>query len=238
MIGKTLSSDMLKIRRKGLWLLAIIAPVGLLAMQALNFGLRYDYFVRQYGEELWGALLENVSMFVPVSLLLGCTLVSSLVANVEHHMSSWKQLLALPVSRHAVFAAKFLVCVILLAFSCVLLAAGTVCFGLVFGFDPAQVPVAALLKLSFLPFLASWPVLALMLWLCLSFRNQALPITLGVVLSIGSLFSMSLSEWFPVNWPMAAYAGAQPELFVGLGIAAGLVVLALGMLHFDRKDVA
>ncbi|QAY67251.1 ABC transporter permease [Paenibacillus protaetiae] len=236
MIGKALSSDLLKIRGKGLWLLAAGAPLGLVALMALNFGLRYDYFVNDYGHNLWGVLLEYTSYFVPVSLFLGCTLVSSLLANVEHGTSSWKQLLALPISRLAVFSSKFAVSVLLLTSSCALLAAGTAVLGFALG-SGGEMPVGGLLRLSFCPFLASWPMLALMLWLCLSFKNQALPITFGVVASVGSLFTMSLSEWLPLNWPAAAYRGDHAVLFVGAGIVFGMIILALGLLHFNRKDV-
>ncbi len=234
MIGKALSSDLLKIRGKGIWFLAILGPVGLIAMQALNYGLRYDYLTSQYAENLWGALLSDISMFVPIALLLGITLVSSLIANVEHTLSSWKQLLALPISRTTVFAAKFLMTVIILTFSCVLLVIGTVVLGFLLKFDTGF-SFMQILKLCFLPFIASFPVLALMLWLCLTYKNQAMPITIGVVMSIFSI--VAVSEWMPFNWPLFSYQGPHEELFVGAGLICGFVIYVIGSIHFSRKDV-
>lgn len=234
MIGKALSSDFLKIRGKGLWFLAVLGPVGLIAMQALNFGLRYDYLTTRYADNLWGVLVDNIFGFVPMSLLLGITIISSLLANIEHHMSSWKQLLALPVPRTAVFGAKFALCVVLLTLSCILLGIGTIALGLLLKFG-ADFPVWDIARLCFYPFAASFPMLALMLWLCMTFKNQALPLTLGVVMSIFS--SVSLSEWLPINWPMLGFIGPHRELFVGAGLLCGFIVLALGSLHFSRKDV-
>lgn len=236
MMGKALSSDFLKIRGKGLWFLVFLGPVGLVAMQALNFGLRYDYLTERYAGRLWEVLLENILMFVPIALYLGITLVSSLLANVEHHTNAWKQLLALPIARSAVFGAKFALCFLLLSVSCAVLAAGTAALGLSLGFG-TDIPYGDILRLSFMPFLAALPALALFLWLCMTMKNQALPITLGVVLAISSVFSYSLSEWVPVNWPLFGYHGPRPWAFAGAGAALGAVILLAGLLHFGRKDV-
>ncbi|RRJ63162.1 permease [Paenibacillus oralis] len=237
MMLRALSADFLKIRRKGIWFLIFLAPLGLVAMQALNFGLRFDYLMKRYADDPWGGLLQNISGFVPIALFLGCTLVSSLVANVEHQLSSWKQLLALPISRTAVFGAKFLLCLLLLSVSCILLPIATIILGLVFGFAPDGMPLADLARIGFFPLFAALPLLALQLWLSLTYRNPSLPVSLGVVLSLVSPFTLDLSEWFPLNWPVFGYLGPHREWFVALGIVVGAVILLAGLVHFNRKDV-
>ncbi|UQZ34507.1 permease [Paenibacillus sp. PK3_47] len=237
MMWRALSADWLKIRGKGLWFLVFLGPLGLLAMQGLNFGLRYDYLTDQYRGDLWGGLLDNLASFVPVALYLGGTLICSLIANVEHQMSSWKQLLALPVSRTAVFMAKLLLCLLLVAVSCALLSAGTVGLGFILGFGAQPVPYSDVLRISFASFAAALPVIALQLWYCLSRRNQTLPVALGITLSLVSLFSMSLSEWFPLNWSSLAWSAPRPWLFSGAGLLLGMIVLLPGAVHFARKDV-
>lgn len=237
MMLRSLSADFLKIRRKGIWFLIFLAPLGLVAMQALNFGLRYDWLTKQYADDLWGGLLQNISFFVPIAIYLGCTLVSSLVANVEHQLSSWKQLLALPISRTAVYCAKFLLCFLLLSVSCVLLSVVTVILGIALGFEASSIPYADLARLGFYPFFAALPLLALQLWLSLSYRNQSLPVSLGVTISILSPFTLNLSEWFPLNWPVFGFEGPHREWFVAAGLACGAVILLTGLVHFNRKDV-
>jgi Uncharacterized protein conserved in bacteria len=233
--GRAFRSDLLKLKGKGLWLLAAAGPVGLIAMQALNYGLRFDYMQKRYAGNAWGGLLDNIAVFVPIALLMGITILCSLLANIEHHTSAWKQLLALPVPRTAVFAAKFAVAVMLLAVSCALLSLGAAALGFIFGFGAGDMPGAEIAKLGLYPFLASMPILALLLWLCMTFRNQAVPITIGVVMAVLSIFGMS--EWLPVNWPLFAYTAPQREWFLGAGVIGGAAVLALGALHFNRKDV-
>ncbi|MGG6313342.1 ABC transporter permease [Paenibacillus macerans] len=237
MMLRSLSADFLKIRRKGIWFLVFLAPIGLIAMQALNYGLRFDYMLKQHADDPWGGLLQNISFFVPIALYLGCTLVSSLVANVEHQLSSWKQLLALPISRTAVFSAKFLLCFLLLSASCILLPAAAVILGLFFGFEAGAIPYADLARMGFYPFFAALPLLALQLWLSLTYRNQSLPVSLGVTISILSPFTLNLSEWFPLNWPVFGFGGPHREWFVAAGLVVGAVILLAGLIHFNRKDV-
>lgn len=236
MMGKTLSSDFLKIRGKGLWFLVFLGPIGLIAIQALNFGLRYDYMTQTYAGQLWETLLQNILLFVPLALFLGITLVSSQLANVEHSSNAWKQLLALPVSRSIVFSSKFTLCVILLTVSCLLLAIGTTVLGLSLKFN-TDIPIGDIVRLCFMPLLASFPALALMLWLSLTIKNQAIPVSLGIVAAITSLFTMNLSEYLPLNWPIFAYLGPNQELFAGAGLALGTAIMVMGLLHFNGKDV-
>ncbi|OMF29704.1 ABC transporter permease [Paenibacillus sp. FSL H8-0259] len=238
MMWRALSADWLKIRGKGLWFLVFLGPIGLIAMQGVNFGLRYDYLREQYQADLWGGLLRNVSDFVPVALYLGGTLVCSLIANIEHQTSSWKQLLALPVSRTAVFMSKLLICLMLLVVSCLLLSAGTVFLGLLLGFSMQPIPYTDVLRIGFASYAAAMPVIVLQLWLSLSSRNQTLPVSLGMTLSLLSLFSVFLSEWIPLSWPSLAWNAKHPWLFSGAGLLLGVIVLLPGALHFARKDVA
>ncbi|MCU6712267.1 ABC transporter permease [Paenibacillus sp. J5C_2022] len=236
MIGRAIRADLLKIRGKGLWFLVFLAPVGLIAMQALNYGLRYDYMMDRYGDDPWRYLLENIAMFVPIALLMGITILASMLANIEHHTSAWKQLLALPVSRYAVFGAKFFIIALLLAVSCLLLAIGTVPLGLALKFGGTDIPYAAIAKLAFFPYIATWPVLAFVLWMCVTYRNQSLPITIGVVMAVLSIFP--ISEYLPLNWPLAAFKGPHEGAFLGAGLLCGFILLLLGSIHFNRKDVS
>jgi hypothetical protein len=237
MMMRALSADWLKIRGKGLWFLVFLGPLGITAMQGLNFGLRYDYLVSQYRLDLWGGLLNNLADFVPVALYLGGTLICSMIAGVEHQTGAWKQLLALPVSRTAVFMAKLTLCLVLVAISCLLLSVSTVILGLALGFKADLIPYGDVLRVGFMSYAATLPVLGLQLWLSLSFRNQTLPVSLGITLSICSLFSMFLPEWVPLTWPFLAWGAPNPALFSGAGLLLGMLVLLPGAIHFARKDV-
>ncbi len=237
MMGRVLSTDFMKIRKKGIWFLVFLGPFGLVAMQALNFGLRYDYLMKLYSEDVWGGLIDNFLEFVPLTLLLGITLICSLMANVEHQVSSWKQLLALPVSRTTVFSAKFCLSVIVLLVSCVLLVFGIIGLGLALKFD-ADIPYLHILQICFLPFIGTLPILALQLWLSLTYSNQAISVSIGITIAIGTLFAGKYAEWVPLKWPHMALDGPHQMEALGASLCVGLVILLLGMAHFGRKDVA
>ncbi|MDT3428176.1 hypothetical protein J2Z22_003767 [Paenibacillus forsythiae] len=236
-MSRLLAADWLKIRGKGLWLLILAGPLGLTAMQALNFGLRFDYMKKRYADDLWGGLLGNTAQFVPMALFLGGTLVCSLMANIEHQTSAWKQLLALPVSRIAVFASKLLLCLLLLVVSCLLLSVFVTGLGLIFGFGASAIPVYDVLRIGFLSYAAVMPFTTLQLWLSLAFRNQALPVSIGVICAIVSPFTTTLSAWLPINWPYVAWTGPHRLYFAGAGLLLSLLVLLPGAAHFARKDV-
>lgn len=236
MMGRVLSTDFMKIRGKGIWFLVFLGPLGLVAMQALNFGLRYDYLMKEYNEDVWGGLIDNFLMFVPLTLLLGITLVCSLIANVEHQMSSWKQLLALPVSRTAVFSAKFCLSMIVLLVSCMLLALGIIGLGLTLKFG-TEIPYLHILQVCVLPFIGVLPILVLQLWLSLTYSNQAISVPIGITLAIGSLFAGKYAEWVPIKWPYTALEGPHQIEVIGASLSIGFVILILGMVHFSRKDV-
>ncbi|WP_409343542.1 ABC transporter permease [Paenibacillus sp. MBLB4367] len=234
MIARVLAADLLKIRRKMIWGLAFLGPFGVVALQAVNFGLRYDYLTKQYAADLWKGLLGNIQFLAVPSLLLGITIVTSMIAGVEHHMNAWKQLLALPVSRKTVFAGKFLLSLLLLLVSCSLLAGGTMLLGWALGFG-TDFPYGELAKTSFLPLIASMPVLALQLWLSVTMRNQAIPLTVGILGTVLTLFAPALPDWLLWKWPLLQ--GENTDDFVRLGAGIGLALLAAGLADFTRRDV-
>ncbi|KKO52333.1 ABC transporter permease [Paenibacillus sp. DMB20] len=237
MMARALSADFLKIRGKGIWLLAVIAPIGLVAMQALNFGLRYDYLMKIYAADPWGGLLENILMFVPIAIYLGITLVCSLMANVEHQLSSWKQLLALPITRSAVFSAKFVLVFMILCVSCLLLSLGTVVLGLALGMGQENMPYGDILRLGFAPFMGTIPLLGFQLWLSLTSKNQGIPVSIGVTASVVSLFALKFPDYMPLKWPLLAYLGPGQTKIIGAGLLLGAVIALAGLIHFNRKDV-
>ncbi|MBP1906561.1 hypothetical protein J2Z32_003223 [Paenibacillus turicensis] len=237
MLLRSLKADFLKISKKGIWLLVIGAPLGVVLMMALNWGLRYNYLTHQNQGHLWQSLLGDIGAFVPISLFLGCTLVSSLVSNVEHQTSAWKQLLALPISRKRVFLSKFLLCTLLLLLSCFTLSIGSLILGLVLGFGTA-IPVGQVAILGLFPYLSALPLLSLQLWLSVVYQNQAIPVTLGVTVSLVSIGAGQLPEWFILNWPSLSLNSEQKVPFIIAGIVTALIVLFISRQHFNRKDIA
>ncbi|MDF2921385.1 MAG: permease [Paenibacillaceae bacterium] len=232
MIRRLLAAELLKLRRTMVWVLVFLGPFGVVALTAVNFGLRYDYLVNLYRNDLWGGLLRNIAELTPLALLLGATLLASMLAGYEHRTNAWKQLLAMPVSRFAVFGAKFLTCALLLALSSVLLAVGTCLLGGFLGFGWSA-PVAGILRISFYPMLASYAIAALQLWLSVVIKNQAFPMMAGIAGTIAGLFTFGLPRW--VIWTLPIIGDHGAALY---GMAASILLVLAGVVHFSRRDVA
>lgn len=235
---RVVAADWLKARGRGLWLLALLGPLGITVIQAMNFGMRLDYMKSVYAGRLWEGLLEQTMQFVPMTLLLGSTLICSLIAGIEHQTSAWKQLLALPVSRTAVFLSKLLLALMLLSVSCLLLPVFTGGLGLLLGFPASDLPLTGLLRTGFPSFAAALPFTALQLWLSLVLRNQSFAVSIGIITAIMSPFLTSLPEWLPTNWVYYAWSGPGRLNFAGAGLGLGLLLAVPAAVHFARKDVS
>ncbi|MFD2614238.1 ABC transporter permease [Paenibacillus gansuensis] len=237
MIGRLLAVEFLKIRRKMIWFLIFLGPLGVVGLQAVNFGLRYDYLVHhEYAADLWGGLLQNVVGLMVPTLFMGLAIIASMTAGIEHQTNAWKQTLALPVSRVQVFTAKFTLSVLLLLASVALTVAGTAVLGIVLGFG-FDVPLGAMAAACFYPFVASLPFLALQTWLSVTVNNQAVPLTVGIAGMLVCMFSFRFPDWLPWKWPMLAGEAGHQLFAVSAGAGAGLLLLGAGALHFSRKDV-
>ncbi|WP_171903155.1 ABC transporter permease, partial [Bacillus mycoides] len=124
MYKSLLASEFLKLKRKWVWFLIMIAPIGVIVLQAINFSLRYDYLIEKYKNDLWGGLLSNVQSLSLPAILLGITIITSIIAHLEHSSTSWKHLLILPIEKRKIFIAKFILSFILLFISCFILFIG------------------------------------------------------------------------------------------------------------------
>ncbi|UOR11184.1 ABC transporter permease [Halobacillus amylolyticus] len=230
-----LRADLLKVKRKWFWLLVFLGPFGVIALQGVNYGVRYDWIMQNYPDR-WGTLIQFVNMFVCPALLLGMAILASQIASIEHKQTSWKQLLALPVRRRDVFISKFLITAMMIGLSSILLFIGTIVLGVVLGFG-WNFPMVAILENSFYPFLAGLPVLALQLWMSIAAKNQAGPLAIGIFAAVFSTYAYEAPDWLIWKWPLM-FPGKDPLPFVGLGLLVGFLIVFVGVLDFKRRDIA
>ncbi|MBP3039986.1 ABC transporter permease [Bacillaceae bacterium Marseille-Q3522] len=236
MMGRILASDFIKIRKKMIWFLVFLGPFGVIALEALNFGLRYDYLTDIYKDDLWKGLLENVQEMALPALMLGLTIITSMIANIEHQTNAWKQLIALPISKKAVFTGKFSLAALLLLVSSTFLFIGTIILGIALQFG-TDFSIVDLLKISYYPYLAIMPFIALQIWLSVAIKNQAIPLTIGIVGTVLSLYSVVMPDWVPWRWPTLVNDWGGPLYSVLAGVITGLLIFAIGLLDFVKKDV-
>ena len=231
----TLASDLIKIKRKMIWFLIFLGPFGVIALEAVNFGLRYDYLTKIYEADLWGGLIGEARFLAIPALMLGLAIIASMIAGIEHQTNSWKQLLALPISKFRVFTGKFLLALILLFVSSTFLFIGIIILGICLKFG-MEIPLVELLKMAYFPYLASMPFIAFQIWLSITVKNQAIPLTVGILSMILSLSAFNMSDWFPWNW-LYLKSWGNPLYSALAGLSLGLIIYLIGLADFGRKDV-
>lgn len=218
-----------------IWFLIFLGPFGVVALEAVNFGLRYDYLTNVYKADLWEGLIGEAKFLAIPALMLGLTIITSMIAGIEHQTNAWKQLLALPISKFRAFTGKFLLATILLFVSSTFLFVGVIILGicLKFGFE---FPLLSLLKMAYLPFFAAMPFIAFQIWLSITMKNQAIPLTVGILSTIISLASFKFPEWLPWKW-LYLDSWGNPLYPALAGVCLGFLIYLMGLIDFGRKDV-
>ena len=236
MMGRVIASEFLKIRRKMILFLVFLGPIGVIGLEAVNFGIRYDWLTGVYEDDLWRGLIGEVSMLSIITILIGLTILTSMIASIEHQTNAWKQLLALPISKTQVFTGKVLVAILLLFVSCLLLASGTIVLGLLLKFG-TDIPYLFLFKMCFFPCFASLPFITVQTWLAITMKNQAVPLMIGIIGAIVSMYSINFPDWVPWKWPLLLNEWDKPIYSVLAGLAIGILLYFISLIDFNRRDV-
>jgi hypothetical protein len=140
-----------------------------------------DFWLR-----LWNQTWESMAAFL---LPIGIILAVSLITQIEYKNNTWKQLHATPQWFITIFAAKFLVIVIMLAEVFVLFNIGmylsAVIPSMLFSSIPypkAPIPYLNFLKININFFVDCLPILALQYLISLQFKNFLVPVGAGFVI--------------------------------------------------------
>lgn len=239
---RALSSEWLKLSSLTLWLQIVISPALALLIGILN---------GNPGDETpWHVVVGSMAgvhamLFLPI--LTG--VLSAMVCRYEHLGGGWKQLLVTPISRGALYSAKFSVVAILLAAVQVLFFIAVLIAGWYHGVD-APLPWDMIATSLLGGWVACLPLAALQLAVSTAWSSFAAPLALNVVFTIPNMLvanSATYGPYYPWAQPLLAMVpsgqagfGAfavpfQTLMFVVLG---GLLLFFMtGLLYFQRKEV-
>ncbi|WP_243355568.1 ABC transporter permease [Bacillus litorisediminis] len=232
-MGTLISLEFLKIKRKGIWFLVFLGPFGVVALQAANFGLRYEWLTAQYAGHLWEGLLSNIGSLGVPALIIGSAIITSMLANIEHQSRSWKQWLALPIKRWQFYLSKLIVSVFLLFMSTMLLAIGAIVLGIALDFG-TDIPYDELAKYCVFPTVAGLPIILSQLWLAVRFSNQSIAISIGVLGTVVSLWAYYAPLWLPWVWPYMP-EGISYTLLLSTVVAIIIMIVSIG--DFVNREV-
>ena len=257
-------SEFYKSRKTAGFWSAVILPLVLCLLIFAGFYNRADKMAMEPGIMLW-AQFSGAILGVMGSLLLPMLIVfiAYSVNSIEHKADTWKTLFSLPISKFAVYSAKFFYALFLVFLCLGLFVVFTISFGNLLGMVKPELKfseysmASPLTQLYFKLFLSSLGILSIQFLLSLLFHDFLKPMGIGFVATITGVI-LVVNQWqydylFPYSHPMLALsvlpqrhnqaAGNNPisvdiftrEIYVNLIIAA--VVFIAGYFIVLKKSV-
>jgi hypothetical protein len=195
----------------------------------------------------WKEVLEgSTGLWSFFMLPMSVAALSALLAQIEHGPRAWDHMLALPVGRWRLFAAKGMVLMLVLALMSVLLALEIpAAMAILRKLAPHNVPAGAF------PWAAETALLARMwaaslfmgmiqLWVALRFRSFVPPLVLGICGAFVAVMASGAKEGVYLPWlmPLNVMVGtaANNALALKLGVIGGGVTFVLMLLHLSRRE--
>jgi len=239
--GGVFRAELLKLRKSPVWLLVLVSPALTTLVNLFEAG-------GDGGDPWVGALstaaLVHGLLFLP--LLSG--VFAAFVCRFEHAGGGWKQLLALPVSRGAVYVAKFAVLMGLLLATQALLLGGTLLAGAIRGWA-GPIPWDAAAQSLLGGWAACLPIAALQLGASALWQSFAAPLALNVMFTLPSILianSATYGPWYPwaqpalatIPWAAESFGAFEAPYGKLMLVVAGSFVLffAAGFAYFSRKS--
>ncbi|QJX46204.1 ABC transporter permease subunit [Hymenobacter taeanensis] len=258
-LQRTLSGDMLKLRRTAALRLSLFSGVLPVLLTFCILYFKGQYIIKG-GVNPWPQFVSMAWQTAGTLLLpLFVVLLTSLIVNIETKSSAWKHLFALPVGRGAVFFSKLLVllglnALALLLFVAALLGAGFL-LGLVkpgLGFQTHQAPLQTVLWMYGHTYVATLGLLAVQYIVSLYWRSFVVPVGVGmgaVVVTI-ALLRWEHVDKIPYSAPLGTTMQMKMSKLSGLEVAhtlfrhewyslawfAGALLIGYVLLQLRRAD--
>jgi hypothetical protein len=242
---RVLHAELLKLKRTLAFRIIFVLPL-LVALLQFFVLLRSKNFDADF--KLWETLPKNMLPIWAVFMMpLLITLETALLNGFEHSDKQWKHIFALPVPRHTVYLAKFVVAQALIAASTLFLCVLTVLVGLTImqlrpelAHTSGPVPFGWLAKYATLVWVAAWLIIAIHTWISTRWPGFVVALGAGIGGTFFALFAASaaLGKYYPWLLPMNIFTGERFTVALLLGGVGGVIAVLLGCLEFVRRDVA
>ncbi|HWD88838.1 MAG TPA: ABC transporter permease [Mucilaginibacter sp.] len=248
-------SEFYKTRKTAAFWSSVILPLVICFLLFIGFFSHSDRLAKQPGAVLWfqfaGAILGVMgSLLLPMLIVF----IGYSVNNIEHKAETWKTLFSLPISKLAVYSAKYFYALFLVIICLALFLLFTLGFGnLLSMLKPAlkfnEYHIESLLaKIYFKLLLSSLGILSIQFLLSLLFRDFLKPMGIGFAATIAGVI-LAGTGWqyaylYPYSHAMLTVKSMHPannakgdmipqitidlftkDIFVSLAVAAGVFIL-------------
>ena len=238
---RALKSEILKLKRTPSLLIVLVAPLLVNVLYMIILG------AQGWSEPLetpWLSLVGSAGTIWAIFMLpLVIVSVTALWANFEHEERQWKHLFVLPIPRPAIYAAKWVCSLALIAVSTLLLGAfnllGGVVLGLIMPWAGFQSPAPAGFIMGHLAllFLAAILIVTIHTWVSLRWRNLFVALGFGLATLLAGIFislDSGLNRFFPWSFPLRVHAMPEANQLETIGISiAGALIVAVQWPRYD-----
>jgi hypothetical protein len=256
-------SEFYKTRKTlGFWC-AIILPLLISLFIAIGFYFKSTQLAGMAGQAIW-IQFAGISLGIMGSLLLPMFVifVAYSVNSVEHKADTWKTLFSLPISRWAIYSAKYFYAVFLVFLCLALFALFTIGFGNLLSVLKPELKFNTfhmemeLGQIYFKLFLSTLGILSIQFLLSLLWSDFLKPMGIGFVCTIAGVIAVS-KKWeysyaFPYAHPMVALSSMikrakstagndlvidmfTKDVYIALGVAA--VVFVIGYFIVVKRSI-
>ena len=245
---RVFSTELLKLRRTLAFWMVLIAPLLVLLLNLLMFHQRAAYFAKS-GKPLWDSLQRNSFVVWAILMLpMYIALQSSLLAAIEHAEDRWRNLLALPVPRWALYTVKLAIPCAMVFVSSVVLSFGALASGLMLAWlkpellFPAPLPWGQAWHNTLFTLGSALFIIAIQQWVSLRFPAFAASAGFGIcgtVVGFVLINSQTFGPWWPWCLPaqlLTANPGAATHA-LWYSAAGAAVAAVAGGIEFCRRDV-
>ena len=240
---RALSAELLKLKRTLTVRMIFVLPllVALLEFFALWRSPKFSP-----GFKLWETLPRSTLLAWAIFMMpLLITLETALLNGIEHNDRQWKHILALPIPRHTVYLAKFVVAQALIAASTLILCLLCVVVGIAVTHLRSElahsgpVPYGWLAKYAALIWLSAWLIIAIHTWISIRWSSLAVALGAGIGGTFFAVFANSapFARYYPWLLPLNILAAERFSVALWLGVIGGVVVALAGCVEFGRRDV-
>ncbi len=235
-----LQAECLKLRRSLIVLLILSIPtmVFLLGVAAIATGNSTDQWSKMAmsGAAIWSFFL----------LPMSATALTALIAQLEHGSRAWSYTLALPHPKWAVFTAKAIIIVLVMAVISALVGVATIMSGIVAGWIAPEtamqgdLPLALMGGILFKMWLTGLLVVAIQFAVAMRFESFAVPVVVGIAGTFVAVVATSAQAGLYFPWLMATnILNSDPERAqqaLLMGSLGGVLLFTLTIAWLSRRD--
>jgi len=241
---RILSSEWMKLRKSSFVWALFVGPMIAFAAGVAASSIEETAGVNEWVMPLFAMNLIYALLFLP--LITG--VYAGLICRYEHQAGGWKQLLAMPITRGQLFVAKYTIIMLLILVMQLVYLVAVYGVGVVKGFAE-PFPLDIVWRCILGGWIATFPLVALQLWLSIMWKSFAAPFAVNVVFTLPSIMvinSEQLGPYYPWAQPfsMMFIGGSQEDVFFVpweqlLTVVGGSFVLffLVGYVYFQRKAV-